>query len=162
MKLINKEEDINNVDLFESSSSNDEQIKLLSDELRLAEDKFYKVFDLNPCPMAISDINENIIIDVNDAFVKVIGLTSKLEVIGKDITEKGLKIIKRKDKEVILKEISETNKFKNYFSIVKPLRGKKFKGLFSGSLIELNGRKCLFTICQVVNKQCFLDFITLF
>jgi len=161
MKLINKEVDISSVGLFESNSSNDE-IRLLSDELRLVEDKFYKVFDLNPCPMAISDIKENIIIDVNEAFVNVIGLTSKSEVIGKDITEKGLKIIKSKDKDVILKEILRTNKFKNYFTIVKPIRGKKFKGLFSGSLIELNGRKCLFTICQVVNKKCFFDFITLF
>jgi hypothetical protein len=52
--------------------------------LRKMEDKFYKVFDLNPCPMAISDFETHKIIDVNEAFIKIIELDNKNEILGKD------------------------------------------------------------------------------
>lgn len=68
MKLINKEQQIIPVDLFDSNLTSEEQVKFLVDELRLIEDKFYKIFDLNPCPMMINDSN-GLLIEIGRAHV---------------------------------------------------------------------------------------------
>lgn len=162
MKLLNhNDEQINASELITNQISVD--FKFTAEELRKIENKFYQIFDLNPCPMAINDLTDYTIVDVNDAFLDVVKVKNKSDVIGKITTESGLNIIKTKDKAFVLNEIKEKGILKNYLCTVQSLDGKRFNGLFSGAIIELNGHKCFLTICQVVNKKCVFNiFKTLF
>jgi PAS domain-containing protein len=146
MKLSHKIEDT-----FETSDS--ENIGHELEILRKIEDKFYKVFDLNPCPMAICDYDTHKIIDVNDAFLKIMEFENKNEIIGQDTSDK--KLIDRELKYEMYSIIKKGDLFKNIIIQFQSKNGKKYKGLFSGSVIELNGRQCIFTICQIINRKCF-------
>lgn len=158
--------DKNDFDLSSSYLIDDNALKqdlrFLNEELRTVEDKFYKIFDLNPCPMAISKLGTAEIIDVNESFVKIVGLKSKYDVIGKLTTEEGVRIIKETDRKRVLKMVEENGFVKNIFIKFRTPSGKKYKGLFSATIIELNKIKCLFTICQIINKRCLIDYFTCF
>jgi len=159
MKLINKEDPVILVDLFESSLTSEEQIRLLVDELRLVEDKFYKIFDLSPCPMMINDSN-GLLIDVNQSFLNITNnIKDKKQILGKLITENGLNFIKEKEKDYIVDCINNDGCIKNHLIKFRTLKGKKLNGLCSCSRIELNGKDCILTILQVVSKKCLLNFI---
>ncbi len=58
-------------------------------EIRASEERFYKIFDSNPVPMALSEIKTNKIKYVNSLFCSTFGYT-KEEVIGKTSEELGL------------------------------------------------------------------------
>jgi PAS domain-containing protein len=152
MKLTNKNENLENLLYVEHSGDIEREFKNISVELRKIEDKFYKIFDMNPCPMAINEIEHNRIIDVNQAFIDAVGIKNKCELIGKSTID--LQIIKEKDKTNVLNQLNKHGMFKDYITTFKTLKGKKIQGIFSGSVIELNGIKCLFTVCQIVNKKC--------
>jgi hypothetical protein len=131
-----------------------EENEKLINELRLIEDKFYKVFDLNPCPMAIHKIDDNSLIDVNNAFLKVVEAKSKFDLIGKNTTESGLKLMKSKDIKLFFGKLKDDGIFENYLFSFRTLKGKKLRGMVSGTIIELNGVKCLLSICQIINRKC--------
>ena len=134
----------------------DERIKL-ADDLRSMEDKFYKIFDLNPLPMAIHTIDDNILIDFNDAFLKIVGIKSKLDLIGKNTSETGLNLLKSEDKSYFLNQIKKNGKFENYYFTFRNMKGELLRGLVSGTIIELNNQKCLLSICQIVYRKCFFQ-----
>lgn len=151
MKLIHKEdENINSLEEFRYS---------LSDELRAAEQKFYHLFDFNPCPMSVHDSITGAIIDVNQAFVDALGFESKIQIIGK--TVKDYEVLPQKESGIFLKKIMEDGIVRNMLIPFRSLKGRKIKGLFSGTYIELNGNKCLLIICQVIKIQCLLNYLIL-
>lgn len=151
MRLINhNEEEIIPSCIVIDSNDIKRELNYTSDELRIVEEKFYKIFDLNPCPMTIGDLKTGDIIDVNDAFLQSVGFKNKEDIIGKSTTK--LKIISDKNKSHIIREINKDGFLKNYFCEFKTINGKKKKGLFSGTIIKLKEKDCLMLICQVVTK----------
>ena len=158
MKLLNKEYR-SSYDSYEDifvPTMVEEKMKLAED-LRLVEDKFYKIFDLNPCPMAINTWDDSIIVDVNNAFLEILGVENKKDIIGNVTTEKGLNIIKEKDKQYVISYIKKHGVIKNYLTTLRTINGKRLRGLFSGSIIVLNGQTCLLTICQIVKRRCLFN-----
>lgn len=145
MKLVNHEST--------PEFSLDSNVLVISDSLRETEDNFYKLFDLNPCPISISDVVTHRIIDVNDAFLKVVGFKSKNDVIG-HLGNGPESTLKPKCLEDIKNEIEEKGELKNYFCVFTTVTGKRVNGMFNDSIIELSGRKCLFLICQVITPGC--------
>mgnify|MGYP001389580805 CR=1 FL=1 len=145
-----------------SSNITIENIDILSlnENFRIIEETFYKVFDLNPCLMVIGKLETGELIDVNQAFIDIIGIQSKYDVIGKITTEEGLKILKKKDRDTIIRSIYDEGEVKNIFVKIKTPSNKKFRGLFSATIIEMNNIKCLLTICQIINKKCLMDCIS--
>ena len=65
------------------------QKKRSEEQLALSEAKFATAFHHNPIPMSISNLADNVYIDVNDAFSRVTGY-SKQTCIGKSSTQIGL------------------------------------------------------------------------
>jgi PAS domain-containing protein len=161
MKLTHKNDEspeyLEKIDIDQDVISR--EFKRTSDELRLLEEKFYKIFELNPYPMAIDELQNNTIIDVNQAYLGVFGIKDKSEVIGKDTTESGLNIFKGKDKKEYIDTIKRNGYVKNFAARVRPLKGRKFTGMFSGTIIELDKKKYLLSICVVVKKKKLFNFI---
>lgn len=58
-------------------------------ELKKSYEKFTKLFQVSPIAMSISRLSDNIIIDINDAYLNLLEY-SRYEVIGKDPTELNL------------------------------------------------------------------------
>ena len=147
MKLIHKEikEDVLNIV---------EDCHFLT-ELKKSEEKFYQVFDINPSPMSIFDMNSGLIIDVNQSFVKIMGVESKKEIIGKDTSE----YINQKNKLAFFEQIKKNGKIENHIFSFKTIKGKKLKGKVSGTIIKLNNQEYLLTICQIINKRCILKYL---
>ena len=162
MKLINKNEEDFSCDL----SSNQTYIDTLNnrafidsiEELRYIEEKFYKVFDLNPCPMALADYYTHKIIDVNDAFLKLMEIEIKDYIIGKDTSDKNINLVDKDVRNKMYSVIENQETFKNILIPIQTARGKKLSGLFSGSIIELNNRKCILTICQIIDNKSYFNF----
>jgi len=136
------DKDVIKRDLLETSKS-----------LRDVEDKFYKIFDLNPCPMSIADSETGILIDVNDAFVSLTGFDSKDEIIGRASTELGLNLLKKIDRDRMMEELNSDKEIKNFVVRVKNKNGVSANALFATSFIDLNNRKCFLAICQVIKKE---------
>jgi hypothetical protein len=123
---------------------------------------FFQIFEFNPSPMSINDIDTNLIIDVNRAFVKIMEVDSKNDLIGKNTTEKeGLNFLKEKDKSFFFSELKKNGIFENYIFSFKTKSGKKLKGVVSGTIIELNKKNYLLTVCQIISSRCLMRFFNL-
>lgn len=153
MKLINHcEEEVSNVTcLISEKFSIDKELNNTVNELRNIEEKIYKIFDLNPCPMSITDYDTGEMIDVNESFIKVTGFDKN------DINKGKLNIVREKDKKHVIKTIKENGEIKNYLCFFKTKKGKIKRGLFSGSLIKMKDKDCILLICQVINKKCIFN-----
>jgi PAS domain-containing protein len=150
MKLLNHL-DCSQTTLSSINMDIDRHLQLTSEELKLYEDKFFKTFYLNPCPMSLSDYYTGEIVEINQAFLEMIGLKDKNYIKGKSTTK--MNIISEKNKNHIIKKIITDGYLKNYVCEFKRIDGKKRAGMFSGSLIEINNKTCLMLICQVINKK---------
>jgi PAS domain-containing protein len=151
MRLIHKKDDSYKEEITQDISN---EFVNKSLELRRHEQNFYKIFDLNPCPMTLNRFDNNSIIDVNQAFLDVLGIPSKNDIIGKNTSEIGLGLIKEKDKKILFDKVKQVGEYKNYLFNFKNFKGQTLTGIVSGTIIKLNGEDCVLTICQVVDKKC--------
>lgn len=166
MKLLNHF-NLNDVDVPAVSSIEmcDINIKRELDfkfeELRSVEEKFYKLFDLNPCPMSISDIRSDEILDVNESFLRILDFNDKKEVIGKN--SKELNIVRSRDRYNVIKILEKEGVVKEYACKIRTKKGKRLTGMFTGTPITFNNVPCILLICHIVNKKCISQlFKTLF
>lgn len=153
MKLINHTDENKKYSLVDNFNLNSDYKNIL-DNFIVLEDKFYKIFDLNPCPMSISDIN-NKIIYVNNAFLKVLEIKDKNHILNKELDNK---ILNNKDMCNALYEIYENGHIKNFICNIKTFKGNRIRGLFSGRLILLNDRPHILMMCQIINKNILTNF----
>ena len=58
-----------------------------------------------------------------------------------------------------IKELKSKKEVKNISVSFKNMLNKKIKGLFSGTIIELNGKQCMLIVCQIMNNKCIKDYL---
>ncbi len=113
--------------------------------------KFNKIFNNNPALMAISRLPERVISDVNQAFLAKTEF-SKDEIIGKTSKELGLFYQPEKQKKVA--DELEKNGFIHDLELnLKTKSGKILNGLFSGEIIESQGKKYFLTVMTDITAQ---------
>ena len=130
-------------------------------DLRSNEEKFYKIFDFNPCPMSIHELSTGIIVDVNQSFLEIIGLKNRRDILGKNVIKGNFNLMDEKDQKIFVEKIKKEGVVKNMTIQFKNLSNKKIKGLFSGTYVELNDIKYLLVICQIIDKKCLLNYFLL-
>lgn len=130
-------------------------------DLRNNEKKFYKIFDFNPCPMSIHELNTGAIIDVNQSFLETVGLKNRKDIIEKNIIDKKFNLLNEKDQIIFIEKMRKEGIVKNMAISFRNLSNKKIKGLFSGTYIELDDIKYLLVICQIIDKKCLLNYFLL-
>lgn len=114
------------------------EAKLSSIALEESENKFSVAFNSSPVALSIQD-EDNIFIDVNDAFCELTGY-KKEEVIGKTGAELKLWVEKEEAKK-INKIFEETGLIKNHEFLFRKKTGEIRKGIISAALIYINGKR---------------------
>ena len=114
-------------------------------------ERFQQLFDNNPALMAISNAEDNRLLDVNAAFLEKLGFT-KEEVIGRTSIE--LNIFDDPNKKLPDTQILPRNqKIKNLELRVRRKDGQMIDGLFSGDLIRNQTEKVFLTVMMDITEQ---------
>lgn len=106
--------------------------------------KFNKIFENNPAIMAISSLPDRKFTDVNKAFIKQIGYP-KEKVIGKTVLD--LDLFVQSDKQTLAAEELEKKGYIHGVDLqIITKSGEIMEGVFSGEIIESQGKKYLLTV----------------
>lgn len=125
--------------------------KRAQEALRKSEEKFAKAFHASPDIIGIATMEEGRLIEVNEGFERVLGYRRD-EVIGRTTTELGL-WERMADREEMVARMRRGELVSNVEVTFRTRSGELRTGLFSGDLIELNGRPCLLTITRDITER---------
>lgn len=116
-----------------------------------ALEKFHKLFDSNPSPMALSSLPERKFMEVNGAFLKVLGYARE-DIIGKTNEEIGLFVDSGKQKKVsdLLRRQGE---IRDIELELRKNNGEIITGLFSGEMIDNQLEKSFLTVMIDVTEK---------
>ena len=106
--------------------------------------KFERLFRGNPAPMALSSVPDGRFIDVNEAFLSTLGY-SREEVLGRATDELDLFVEREKQQEMAA-QLQAQGRVTDRLLKVKCKDGTILDGLFSGEIIESQGRELVLTV----------------
>lgn len=130
-------------------------------QVRQAEKKFATIFQFAPIAIAITQISDGTIVDVNDAWLYLTGFW-KDDVIGRKMYDLHL-YEDNKDRDAIVEQLHKTHQVENVPVKMRTRQGKPIYGLFSGQPIMLDGTPCWITSLNnqtniVLLEQAIIDF----
>lgn len=119
--------------------------------LRESEEKFLKAFNSSPAMMAISTIEDGRLIEVNEAFLSILGFKRE-EVINKSTLDLNV-FADPSDRELIKKAIRERGSVNSVDARMRLRSGEVRDCLFSAEIIELGGMKYLLSFVTDVTER---------
>ncbi|MHC1704471.1 MAG: PAS domain S-box protein [Tenuifilaceae bacterium] len=119
--------------------------------LKLSEEKFSKAFNTSAIMMAITTLDEGLYLDVNEAFLKTIGLRRK-RVIGKTSKEVGI-FAKPGLREELINQIIEFGRITEQEILIKKAKGGILTCLYSVEVINIQGIKCLLIVMSDITSR---------
>lgn len=119
--------------------------------LRLSEGKFSKAFQASPLWIVISTLDEDVLLEVNDTFLRQTEY-DRDEVIGKTSGELRLWEDDAKRAE-IASEVRRQGSLVNVEVGKRTKSGKIVRMLFSGQMLVIEGKPCLFSIAFDITDQ---------
>jgi PAS domain S-box-containing protein len=122
--------------------------------LRSSEERFRRTFELVPNPVSLSELGGTMI-DCNRAFTRVTGY-SREEVIGKKTADLGLWPDPEHRKQ-LAELMSRDGELRDVEVTLKRKDGKLRTAVFSGRLLELDGRAAMLMTAQDVTEQRLLE-----
>lgn len=108
-----------------------------------AQQRFERIFHNNPNPMALSSPDRRFIA-VNEAFLNLLGYTPE-EVLGKTARELNL-FPNQEQQDAVAALLARQGYIRNFELQVRRKDGRILDGLFSGELIESQGKKVFLTV----------------
>lgn len=132
------------------------EFMLAQEQLKQAKERFLKVFNLNPNIMILTATDSELtFIDVNDAYLKVGGLSSKADIIGRPAREGNLLNDKEKIND-INKLILRDGCISNYEIVFRS--GKCLRdGLLSAEIVEIGGENCVIIVITDITEKKQMD-----
>jgi len=118
--------------------------------LQLSEEKFSKLFHINPSASGLTDLRDGSYIEVNEAFYKLFGF-NKNEVIGKTATELG--IMTHDSIETILRTADGEGNVTNVDASLKTKCGEIKHVLLSAENIHIQNGKFRFTVVHDITER---------
>jgi PAS domain S-box-containing protein len=113
--------------------------------------KFTKLFESNPALMAISNVSDRKITDVNSSFLNRLGY-ERSEVINKTIAE--LKLFVSPEQQLNLRdELLKNGRVRDVETRIRCKDGSIINGLFSGEIIDNFGVKSYLTVLVDITEQ---------
>ncbi|MFZ2445239.1 MAG: PAS domain S-box protein [Syntrophobacteraceae bacterium] len=127
-----------------------EERKLMEDALRLSEERFSTVFHASAVSIAIARLADSKLIDINDAWLNITGLTRE-EAIGH--TTIGLNLWANPgDRDRLLGILRERNTVHDFEVQLRKRSGTILDVLMSAELVELAGEKCVLSSAQDITR----------
>ena len=117
-------------------------------ELRASEEKFARIFRSNPCPMVLRSMPTGRILDINDAFVRVLGY-GREEVVGG--TSVGIHLFLEPGRvDVAMERVRGQGALRDFEAAVLAKDGTVRHGLFSAEIVPLQAEEVLLTVMKDV------------
>lgn len=117
--------------------------KQVMEALRDSEEKFSRVFRDAPVWIAITDMRDATLVDMNEQAFRDTGF-SREEVIGHNAVEIGW--VREEDTSQLVREIQDHGRFVDLEMKFHAKDGRPLQGLVNGELITIGGRPCLLTV----------------
>ncbi|MEI8203164.1 MAG: PAS domain S-box protein [Bacteroidota bacterium] len=119
-------------------------------EIKFSEEKFSKVFHINPSACSLADVGDRKYVEVNDAFCTLLGF-NKDEVIGKTAIELG--IMTREQLNSITLKADINGKIINAEAEIKTKNGDVKYVMFSAEIISVQGKKYRYTVVFDITER---------
>jgi PAS domain S-box-containing protein len=113
--------------------------------------KFNRLFDFNPNPLAVGSIPEGKFVEINESFLTTLGF-SRDEVIGRTPGELDL-FVDPEAQEIAAQRIVDGSLIRNIELQLRKKDGGIVEGLFSGTVIDSQGEKFLLTVMLDVTDR---------
>jgi PAS domain S-box-containing protein len=126
--------------LIESKAQLEVQIRTQTKALRQSEEKFSKAFRSSPNPLAIVELINGQILEVNNSFFQLSGY-SQAEILGKNALRLPL-WVNPKDAIAINRCLRKTGSIRNLEVAYRTQSGTIRTALLSAELLELDGKPC--------------------
>ncbi len=124
--------------------------KNAEEELRKSEERFSKAFQKSPILMAISNVDDGTIIDVNDKFSEVLGF-SREESIGKTSVELGLFL--PENRTLMIEELQAHGCVRGMSLELLTKDKREVRCIYNGELIQTKTRRLLLSIVEDVTQR---------
>jgi two-component system cell cycle sensor histidine kinase/response regulator CckA len=125
--------------------------KHVEQALRSSEAIFATVFRSSPCSMTITALPDGQFIDINDRFLRQMGL-ARHEVIGRNVIDLGM-LSDPREVSGLIAEVSQTGRLGSREIRVRTRLGKVRTGLYSSEVIELAGNRCVLTVSEDITAR---------
>ncbi len=119
--------------------------------LLASEAKFTQAFNLNPVPMAISELESGKFVDINQSLLDMMGY-KKEEIVGKTSEELGI-FESTGDRQRMTTVLLKGKPVKNVEMTVSTKSGRKKTVLFSAELTKVHDRNCIVSMAVDVTER---------
>ncbi len=126
--------------------------KKIEQTIKESEEKFRKAFETSPDACYIGTLEDGVIVEVNDAFSRIWGYTRE-ECLGKTSLHLGLYAKGPPDRQRMLSELKLKGHFSNLEFDGRRKNGEVFPLLFSGTILETNGKRFIYGILQDITER---------
>lgn len=116
-----------------------------------SEHRFSMAFKSSPAPLVISEINTGCFIDVNDAWVQMLGY-SREEQLGRTSTEIGI-WMNPADRERVVQKLKDTGSFHEEPVNFKTSTGRRVEALWSAETISLGGQDVMLSMIYDITER---------
>ncbi|WP_321394124.1 PAS domain S-box protein [uncultured Desulfuromusa sp.] len=138
---------------FHSFFRNITERKQADEALRISEEKFSQIFKLSPDAIALTRMEDGLYLDVNDAFVDIIGW-SYSEIVGHCSHSADLGIwCHAEDRERMVQALREKGKMNALEADFKDKNGRIIKGSMSARIININNEACVLSITRDISER---------
>jgi PAS domain S-box-containing protein len=121
-------------------------VKEAERKLRNSEAMLREIFDSSVDNIALTDMSDSIIVDVNNEMVRSLGL-AKTEMIGKHFND--LKVwVSTERHDLFVETLRKQREVRNFETTFRASNGSTFPALISAVVLELGGRECALSIAR--------------
>jgi PAS domain S-box-containing protein len=140
-----------NIIEFQSIGRDITERKQAEEALRKSEEKFAKAFRSSPTIITITQLNNGKILEVNEAFEKIMGYTRE-EALGKTTVQLDI-WRSQTDRDDFMRAFYANSQLKNAEVQFRTKGGNYITCLYSAELIELDGEKCLLSVIEDITER---------
>ncbi len=124
-------------------------------ESKLAEERFYKAFHLNPEPITLATLSDGRYVDVNESFLRITGYRRD-EVIGRTSLE--IKFWEKlEDRARLIDLLQREGSVRDLEITFRTKTGGQRTALDSANVIEINGQTCVIAILKDITERKALE-----